>query len=185
MKRSRSVSTDASSSEAASIPLPSRSQECPSSDTDSDTVDFGEDPKRESIVPLFTEALRLMKWRETFADTIRRLAKDSVHLSILTDVHSKILKQQELLLMHMNRDAIVLRALAECTRSGARLTSSWFLRWDSDPSAVHGPFTESEMRQWAASGYFSKKTGEVCDGNTARPRWRRASDEFAGGGGSS
>lgn len=142
-------------------------------------VDFGEDPSRDPLVPLLAEALAAMRSGETFGETLNRVAKAlPLKLPRLTEVHAELLKQHDLVLMNMKREAVLLRAMSEAAKLQTALPAAWQLRWRAAPDSAHGPFSSDEMQAWAANGYFEKKAADVKNLNAHGSSWVPAADRF-------
>jgi hypothetical protein len=182
MKRARtssSIDSDASSAGAASstsLDL-AKSPLSSSSSSSSSAVEEFEEPSAVPLVFILGPVLSLLKEKEIFADALKRLSHEkSDAIDQLTDLHRTAMAQYELVLMHMSRESILLKALAEARHSGASLPRAWVLRWTAKPGVEHGPFTDGTIEKWAREGFFSKKQGELRDLNAVNAPWVPALD---------
>ncbi|KPA73140.1 hypothetical protein ABB37_10090 [Leptomonas pyrrhocoris] len=175
MKRARSssIDSDAASAGAASSSLGLGRAPSSSSTTSSSAVEEFEEPAAMPLLFLLTPVLSLVREEETFAESLRRLAKEKSAdpLARLTELHSAAMAQYELVLMNMTREAILLKAVTEARRTGATLPPVWMLRWTAKPAVEHGPFTDDVVQKWGREGFFAKKEGELRDINAVNPAW--------------
>ncbi|CCW64229.1 unnamed protein product [Phytomonas sp. EM1] len=180
-KTKRAVQSSSASENDEEVATSDFSDNPPLSSTSSSTgeINFGEDPQRAALLPMLEEALRRMLPGEIFSQCLQRLSRSNMEeFNYLSELHTTVLHQYELLLMKLKREAVLLKALEEAARTQAQLQPLWFLRWTDTPNVVSGPFLEQKMREWASKGYFLKKKAEVLSGTALRVQWKSATDTF-------
>lgn len=173
MKRARSssIDSDTASAGAASSSLDLGKSPTSSSSISSEVEEF-EEPSAMPLLFILNPVLLLLKEKEVFAEALKRLAREKPEaLAQLTELHSTAMAQYEMVLMHMTREAVLLKAIAEARRTGVALPHAWMLRWTAKPGVEHGPFTDDVIAKWAHNGFFVKKVGELRDLNTVNAAW--------------